>query len=345
MSMKQCRICGDWKPNTSEYFKPRDKGTGRLRNECRVCIAEKARMRYAEKHGLQPKPFCSEGYKPCVTCGECKPATSEYFQPRDDGSRDGLRGQCRDCQRIRKNEWREAQPEEYHQRQRERQLAIHHTHMQNDPEYRRARRERSRIYRENNSEKVRLSNRLQKRERRKDPELRAIDNARVREYESRMRDDLDWRNRQRELNRQWTQLRRSDPDYLSRKRLKDRVFASRRRARKRALPSDFTKQDWYRALDYFEHRCAVCGRAPDFWTILAADHWIPLSKGGGTTKDNIVPLCHSKKDAPVGEPSCNLGKHNKLPADWLTERYGEKKAAEILTRIEAYFDFIRTSKV
>src|SRR5579859_1617107 len=35
---------------------------------------------------------------------------------------------------------------------------------------------------------------------------------------------------------------------------------ARRRAVKIALPAQFTGADWKRALDYFDHRCAACGR-------------------------------------------------------------------------------------
>ena len=64
------------------------------------------------------------------------------------------------------------------------------------------------------------------------------------------------------------------------------------------------------------------------------DHWIPASDPSpdnpGTVPTNIIPLCH-------GIDSCNQSKSNKSAATWLTERYGPRKAAVILTRIEGYF--------
>src|SRR5581483_2176482 len=48
-------------------------------------------------------------------------------------------------------------------------------------------------------------------------------------------------------------------------------------ARKRSLPDTFTERDWQRALEYWDYKCAVCGRPRGLWHTLAADHWIPLT--------------------------------------------------------------------
>ena len=123
-----------------------------------------------------------------------------------------------------------------------------------------------------------------------------------------------------------------------RNRITKRLNENRRRAVKYSLPADFTPSDWQHALDYFNHSCAVCGKREDFWTILAADHWIPLTKGGGTTRTNMIPLCHARKGVPAGEACCNNSKYNAEPLAWLTERFGKRKAKVIMARIQAYFD-------
>ena len=61
----------------------------------------------------------------------------------------------------------------------------------------------------------------------------------------------------------------------------------RREFRKRSLPATLTQVDWQAALEYFEWSCVYCGATGD----LHQDHFIPLSKGGGYTIDNIVPSC------------------------------------------------------
>src|SRR5512141_2961524 len=88
--------------------------------------------------------------------------------------------------------------------------------------------------------------------------------------------------------------------------------------RKRKLPDTFTDQDWQRALEYWDYKCAVCGRPRGLWHTLAADHWIPLSdpECPGTIPTYIVPLCH-------GEGGCNNSKRSRSPQAWLEAKLGE----------------------
>lgn len=112
------------------------------------------------------------------------------------------------------------------------------------------------------------------------------------------------------------------------------VSYHRRRARVRRLPSGFTAADWDRCLDYWDHRCAICGRPAGLWHTLAADHWIPVTSDGGTVATNIVPLCH-------GEDGCNNHKGKRDPVEYLTGEFGPRKAKRILARIDAYFAWVR----
>jgi hypothetical protein len=114
-----------------------------------------------------------------------------------------------------------------------------------------------------------------------------------------------------------------------------RISYHRRAAHKRSLPATLTPAEWQTALDAFNGCCAVCGRPPGLWHTLAADHWRPLSKGGGTTADNIVPLCHSKR---WGEGSCNLSKNDNDALEWLVSRYGKRKGRAIFKRIQDWLD-------
>ena len=76
------------------------------------------------------------------------------------------------------------------------------------------------------------------------------------------------------------------------------VFQSRRSARVRSLPATLTPEQWKAIKKVYRYRCAYCGKRK----ILTQDHVIPLSKGGGTVVENIVPACRE----------CNSGKHNRL---------------------------------
>jgi hypothetical protein len=105
-----------------------------------------------------------------------------------------------------------------------------------------------------------------------------------------------------------------------------------------SLPDTFTAEDWQHAIDYFGGHCAVCGCLPHGQLVLAADHWIPLSRGGATIPENIIPLCHSLRGA---SGSCNRSKWYKDPIEWLMERFGEEKGMEIEEKIQAYFIWLK----
>jgi hypothetical protein len=112
----------------------------------------------------------------------------------------------------------------------------------------------------------------------------------------------------------------------------------KRRAFERHLPSAFTPHDWERCLSYWNNSCAVCGRPRGLWHTIAADHWIALSdprpNNPGTVPTNIIPLCH-------GIDGCNNSKHDNDATEWLTRKYGRRKAKKILERIQKYFDSLK----
>jgi len=107
----------------------------------------------------------------------------------------------------------------------------------------------------------------------------------------------------------------------------------RNRARRVSLKyslRDFSPADWQRCLNHWGGRCAVCGTAEGDGLCIAADHWIPLSKGGTTDRTNIVPLCH-------GYSGCNNGKRDKMPLDWLYHKLGQDAGQKKAAEIEEYF--------
>lgn len=92
-----------------------------------------------------------------------------------------------------------------------------------------------------------------------------------------------------EVLNQLAREKQEDIDKLAR-------FAQKRRHERR---KDFalTDNEWIEAVEYFENECAYCG---DKEKKLTYDHYIPFSKGGSFTADNIIPCCKkcnsSKKD-------------------------------------------------
>ncbi len=80
------------------------------------------------------------------------------------------------------------------------------------------------------------------------------------------------------------------------------------------------------------------------WSFLAKEHWQPMSKGGGYTVGNILPMCHAKPGVPAGKPCCNNSKGTKDPELWLIEQFGKRKAKAILKRIADYFEWAKAQE-
>jgi hypothetical protein len=96
---------------------------------------------------------------------------------------------------------------------------------------------------------------------------------------------LERRREWRESNR--LKLREQDAAYREANRDKKRLTEAKRRARKQSLPDTLTLDETNAILEKFEGKCALCDHPSE-----ALDHFIPLASGkGGTTKENIIPLC------------------------------------------------------
>jgi len=107
----------------------------------------------------------------------------------------------------------------------------------------------------------------------------------------------------------------------------------KRRSVKQSLPATFKTSDWEFALSYFEGVCVYCGNGPGLFDVnwvLHQEHYIPMSKGGGYTPDNIIPACQE----------CNFSKKDCDPKEWMELRFGKRKAKIITNRINEYFKAI-----
>lgn len=92
-------------------------------------------------------------------------------------------------------------------------------------------------------------------------------------------------------------------------------YKHKRRAQKRMLPNTLNATQWKRAKRHFEKSCAYCGVKE----ALTRDHFIPLSKGGGFTRENIVPACIS----------CNSSKGDRDFFEWYPRQEFYDKHREI----------------
>lgn len=73
---------------------------------------------------------------------------------------------------------------------------------------------------------------------------------------------------------------------------------------------NFSHQDWKNCLIYFGGKCAYCGCTPRKNQWLTKDHLLPISQGGETIPENIVPACFS----------CNSSKGAEDFKDWFMKQ-------------------------
>ena len=69
---------------------------------------------------------------------------------------------------------------------------------------------------------------------------------------------------------------------------------------------DFTHQEWKECLIFFGGECAYCGCTPRKGQKLTKEHLTPVSSGGRTVSENIVPAC----------PKCNSSKGAEEMKSW-----------------------------
>lgn len=143
-------------------------------------------------------------------------------------------------------------------------------------------------------------------------------------------------------------IQKRHKDWQSNNRPLLTIKDANRRAKMRSLPSGLTKTDWGRCLEYWNGRCCVCGRLPDFWHIIVREHWIAVddkrTDNPGNVVTNILPMCHSIEGVPSGDPGCNQSKWKHDPIDWLNRKLGKRKAAKKIAEIYAYFEWAKSHK-
>ena len=93
--------------------------------------------------------------------------------------------------------------------------------------------------------------------------------------------------------------------------------------------SAYTLKQWTECKNYFNNRCAYCGREEP----LHKDHVMPFIRGGEFSINNIVPSCQR----------CNSSKHDKNVFEWyVLQKYYSKKRESIIAK---YLEYDKTKKV
>jgi len=246
--------------------------------------------------------------KACKKCGECKPATTEYYSLRSKKT-GKLRGSCKVCEAEHKRQ--------YYQENKD------------------AITKRCRQYYQENKEYYAEYDR-QRRQENKD----AIAEYNRQHYQENKEYYAGYKRQHYQENKEY--YAEYARQYRQENRDKMRVHDQRYIARKNSLPDTFTDEHCKAMLEYFNHACAVCKRPFDLFTGYELDHWLPIDTSisgvecPGTVVTNMVPLCGNRHGFN-GYTGCNPSKSNKHPETWLIEVYGNRNAKKILKRINDYF--------
>lgn len=112
---------------------------------------------------------------------------------------------------------------------------------------------------------------------------------------------------------------------------RNKYNSQKRRNIKNNLLADLTTNEWVDTLLYFGNKCAYCGITENeclkmYHKSLAQEHVVALSKGGGFTKNNIVPACLA----------CNSSKGNMS-----LEKFFEKSNKFTQQMYDKIVDFIK----
>lgn len=91
-----------------------------------------------------------------------------------------------------------------------------------------------------------------------------------------------------------------------------KVYYQTRRAMKKALPHDLSREQWLEILVKYRGGCAITGKATD----VNMEHFIALNTGhGGTIIGNIYPM----------NGSLNSSKNSQNPFEWMKQLNNEQK--------------------
>ncbi|HZK24520.1 MAG TPA: HNH endonuclease [Oscillospiraceae bacterium] len=229
--------------------------------------------------------------KICTKCGKVFPATKDHFHAAKLGKY-GLTAICKGCSAKYKKDYRRKNKEriseqnrQYYMENREHCLTVRGIWRKRNPEYFKEWYERNKDYSAQYDKYYRKQN-----------------GHRIRDRQS------NWYHRNKD------RIIRMRAQYKKENRFKVRTWENKRRTMKAALPCDLTPEDWVEIKASFGYKCAYCGRKKS----LTQDHFVPLSKGGAFTKDNIIPACLS----------CNCSKHDKDFNEWYPNHKHYSRARE-----------------
>lgn len=323
---KKCSKCELEYPLTTEYFAIKRNNKDGFHGQCKKCVSE-----YNKQYRKENKSYYQEYQKKWTEENRehVNNYNREYRRGRDDWYNDYMSSYNKRYYQENKDElaeyhkqWREenkeyvrAQGIKYYEENKEKFILYRIGNKERTKEY-------NKQYRKLNADKC---SRLEKRWYRENREHAICYSKRYyhenKDYYAKHAKRYREENKEhlKEYKNQWIE---ENPNYHSEwgKNNRDatRTYSQKRRAIKRMLPHTLTIKQWEQIKSDFEYECAYCGEK----LALTQEHFVPLSKGGEYTHNNIIPSCGS----------CNSSKGNKDFFKWYPqqETYSKKRENKIL---------------
>lgn len=279
--------------------------------------------------------------KLCNKCNRELPATTECFH-RNKTKKDGLQSICKECKSKENRAYNQANQEniskqsrKYYEENKDKISEYHKIYYEeNKSEINKQHKE----YYQNNRETI-LENTKEYYENNKEhikeykKEYYEMNKKKVSQYHKEYYQE----NRKAVLKRV-TRYRIENEDIIKEKKRiynienpgNNKIRAQRYRTKKRNLPATLAEQQWKQIKEDFNNECAYCGKTKNqqiekYGEDLHQEHFIPLSKGGGYTHNNIIPSCKG----------CNCSKNDKDFFEWYPgqEFYNKEREKKILKHL------------
>lgn len=283
LKIKICSKCKRELPADTCRFYSAKNGKDGLYSTCKECKGQKF---------TKPKIKVKEGYKICSDCKKELPMTSEFFY-KNNHRKDGFMIKCKTCSNLYSKKYIEIHKEAVKKKVEE--------YRESNKEVLRAKRK---IYVELNKEHLREYNKqygkkyyAENLKSKREKEIK-----RLAEYR---------KNNKAIISAYGKQYRKNNKEKIN-------IRTNIHRARKHKLVATLTIKEWEIIKQYFNNSCCYCGVQEK---TLEQEHIIPVTKGGGYTKQNIVPACRH----------CNSSKLNKDMEDWYRQQpyFSEGKLQKI----------------
>lgn len=252
--------------------------------------------------------------KTCKKCGKIFPLTNEFFQPRK-GAKDGFRNDCKKCISEYKKQYRKKNIEILTAKRKERYIRNKERELTKNKEYKDSHKDELKQWFKNNYEKNK--EKILKRNKIYKENNKEYFKKKNKEYREKNKEYISkWKKEYNIINNKEISIKRKKyrEEHLEECRQQKNISNQKRKALKRSLPYTLTNNEWNEIKNTFNYECAYCREKIE----LQMDHFIPLSRGGEFTKNNIIPACRR----------CNISKFNNDFLKWYPKQKFYSKEQE-----------------